>query len=89
MTNQVISPREAELQEQFDALKAVNCSLVETCNDQSDKILELEHQLQVAQQGWKCECSTDDACRFARERDAAQAEAARLKESATLWNSRY
>lgn len=30
---------------------------------------DLKHQLKVAQDGWRCECSTDDACRFARERD--------------------
>ena len=34
----------------------------------------LRHELKVAQEGWRCECSTDDACRFARERDALRAQ---------------
>lgn len=29
-------------------------------------------------QGWRCECSTDDACRFARERDTLRAQLAEL-----------
>jgi len=36
---------------------------------------EREHLLQ----GWKCECSTEDACRFARERDAEARECDKLR----------
>ena len=42
--------------------KAYGLAIVERDN--------LHHELKVAQEGWRCECSTDDACRFARERDA-------------------
>ena len=38
----------------------------------------LRHELKVAQEGWRCECSTDDACRFARERDALRDELAEI-----------
>jgi hypothetical protein len=34
---------------------------------------ELKAELKVAHEGWKCECSTDDACRFAKERDELKA----------------
>ena len=34
----------------------------------------------AALEGWRCECSTEDACRFARERDAAIAERDALKQ---------
>jgi len=34
-----------------------------------EQIDELKYQITVAQQGWKCECNTDDAWRFARECD--------------------
>ena len=42
--------------------KAYGLAIVERDN--------LRHELKTAQEGWRCECSTDDACRFARERDA-------------------
>ena len=41
----------------------------------------LRHELKTAQEGWRCECSTDDACRFARERDALRDELAELVEA--------
>ena len=46
--------------------KAYGLAIVERDN--------LRHELKTAQEGWRCECSTDDACRFARERDALRAE---------------
>ena len=48
--------------------KAYGLAIVERDN--------LRHELKTAQEGWRCECSTDDACRFARERDALRAELA-------------
>ena len=48
--------------------KAYGLAIVERDN--------LRHELQVAQEGWRCECSTDDACKFARERDALRAQLA-------------
>ena len=48
--------------------KAYGLAIVERDN--------LRHELKVAQEGWRCECSTDDACRFARERDALRAQLA-------------
>lgn len=52
--------------------KAYGLAIVERDN--------LRHELKTAQEGWRCECSTDDACRFARERDALRAELAELAE---------
>ena len=46
--------------------KAYGLAIVERDN--------LRHELETAQEGWRCECSTDDACRFARERDALRAQ---------------
>ncbi len=46
--------------------KAYGLAIVERDN--------LRHELKTAQEGWRCECSTDDACRFARERDALRAQ---------------
>ena len=40
---------------------------------------DLKHQLKVAQEGWRCECSTDDACRFAKERDALAAKVKQME----------
>ena len=48
--------------------KAYGLAIVERDN--------LRHELKTAQEGWRCECSTDDACRFARERDALRAQLA-------------
>ena len=56
--------------------KAYGLAIVERDN--------LHHELKVAQEGWRCECSTDDACRFARERDALRAELAELAEALEL-----
>ena len=50
--------------------KAYGLAIVERDN--------LRHELETAQEGWRCECSTDDACRFARERDALRAELAAI-----------
>ena len=44
-------------------------SAADALQSQAEHIAELEQELKTAQEGWKCECSTDDACRFARERD--------------------
>lgn len=55
--------RIAELERESEThSKAYGLSIVERDN--------LRHELKTAQEGWRCECSTDDACRFARERDA-------------------
>ena len=53
--------------------KAYGLAIVERDN--------LRHELETAQEGWRCECSTDDACRFARERDALRAELGDLPEA--------
>ena len=50
--------------------KAYGLAIVERDN--------LRHELETAQEGWRCECSTDDACRFARERDALRAQLAAI-----------
>ena len=50
--------------------KAYGLAIVERDN--------LRHELKTAQEGWRCECSIDDACRFARERDALRAELAAI-----------
>ena len=41
----------------------------ETCAMQ-EEIDDLKYELGVAREAQQCECSSDDACRFARERDA-------------------
>ena len=59
--------RIAELERESEThSKAYGLAIVERDN--------LRHELKVAQEGWRCECSTDDACRFARERDALRAQ---------------
>ena len=61
--------RIAELERESEThSKAYGLAIVERDN--------LRHELKVAQEGWRCECSTDDACRFARERDALRAQLA-------------
>ena len=61
----------AELERESEThAKAYGLAIVERDN--------LRHELKVAQEGWRCECSTDDACRFARERDALRAELAEI-----------
>ena len=74
----------AVLQSQAERIK----QLIDSVNFKHSKITELEnerdtlrHELKVAQEGWRCECSTDDACRFARERDALRAELGDLPEA--------
>ena len=63
--------RIAELERESEThSKAYGLAIVERDN--------LHHELKVAQEGWRCECSTDDACRFARERDALRAELAEI-----------
>jgi len=39
-----------------------------------EEIDDLKYELSVAREAQQCECSSDDACRFARERDALQKE---------------
>ncbi len=59
--------RIAELERESEThSKAYGLAIVERDN--------LRHELKTAQEGWRCECSTDDACRFARERDALRAQ---------------
>ena len=61
--------RIAELERESEThSKAYGLAIVERDN--------LRHELKTAQEGWRCECSTDDACRFARERDALRAQLA-------------
>ena len=63
--------RIAELERESEThSKAYGLAIVERDN--------LRHELKVAQEGWRCECSTDDACRFARERDALRAQLAAI-----------
>ena len=63
--------RIAELERESEThSKAYGLAIVERDN--------LRHELKTAQEGWRCECSTDDACRFARERDALRAELATI-----------
>ena len=69
--------RIAELERESEThAKAYGLAIVERDN--------LRHELKTAQEGWRCECSTDDACRFARERDALRAELAELAEALEL-----
>ena len=69
--------RIAELERESEThSKAYGLAIVERDN--------LRHELKTAQEGWRCECSTDDACRFARERDALRAELAELAEALEL-----
>jgi hypothetical protein len=50
--------RIAELERESEThAKAYGLAIVERDN--------LRHELKTAQEGWRCECSTDDACRFA------------------------
>ena len=51
---------------------------VERLRNDLARLQSLRHELKTAQEGWRCECSTDDACRFARERDALRAELATI-----------
>ena len=70
-TLQSQAERIAELERESEThSKAYGLAIVERDN--------LRHELKVAQEGWRCECSTDDACRFARERDALRAELAEI-----------
>ena len=63
--------RIAELERESEThAKAYGLAIVERDN--------LRHELKTAQEGWRCECSTDDACRFARERDALRAQLAEI-----------
>ncbi len=67
---------EEVIQEAADALdiQAGSIEAVQSVNArQAERIAELEQELKTAQEGWKCGCSTDDACRFARERDELRA----------------
>ena len=66
-----------KLRTEVEAVRKANLDCVDHYNAALDEINELGQQLKVAQEGWRCECSTDDACRFARERDA---KAERIKE---------
>ena len=73
-TLQSQAERIAELERESEThAKAYGLAIVERDN--------LHHELKVAQEGWRCECSTDDACRFARERDALRAELGDLPEA--------
>ena len=72
MTITDITDREAALQRE-------NERLLNTIRVQAAAIEELRSAHDVALQGWKCECSTDDACRFAKERDAFKADAERYR----------
>jgi len=44
-----------------------------------EEIDDLKYELSVAREAQQCECSSDDACRFARERDALKADYDKLK----------
>lgn len=57
----------AEHLRHIPALEAENAEL-------KTRIAELEADLSRAQEAQRCECSSEDACRFARERDQARAE---------------
>ena len=49
----------------------------ETCAMQ-EEIDDLKYELSVAREAQQCECSSDDACRFARERDALKEDIEKL-----------
>lgn len=77
-TLQSQAERIAELERESEThSKAYGFAIVERDN--------LRHELKVAQEGWRCECSTDDACRFARERDALRAQLAATEPVAYRW----
>ena len=70
--------RIAELERESEThSKAYGLAIVERDN--------LRHELKVAQEGWRCECSTDDACRFARERDAKAERITELETEVLSW----
>ena len=64
------------LRTEVEAVRKANLDCVDHYNAALAEINDLDQQLKVAQEGWRCECSTDDACRFARERDALRAQLA-------------
>ena len=70
-----------KLRTEVEAVRKANLDCVDHYNAALDEINELGQQLKVAQEGWRCECSTDDACRFARERDALRAQLAEIEEA--------
>jgi len=73
-TLQSQAERIADLERESEThAKAYGLAIVERDN--------LRHELKVAQEGWRCECSTDDACRFARERDALRAQLAEIEKT--------
>jgi len=43
-----------------------------------EEIDDLKYELSVSREAQQCECSSDDACRFARERDALRSELAEV-----------
>ena len=57
---------------QCEARVMPDCAMEEEIDD-------LKYELGVAREAQQCECSSDDACRFARERDALQKELADAK----------
>ena len=67
------------ISEREQALERENAKMLQTIRVQAAAIEELRTAHDVALQGWKCECSTDDACRFAKERDAFKSDAARYQ----------
>ena len=70
-TLQSQAERIADLERESEThAKAYGLAIVERDN--------LRYELKVAQEGWRCECSTDDACRFARERDALRVQLAAI-----------
>ena len=73
-TLQSQAERIAELERESEThAKAYGLAIVERDN--------LRHELKTAQEGWRCECSTDDACRFARERDALRSQLAEIEKA--------
>jgi hypothetical protein len=52
------------------------CLICELLDDLRETRAEVERLREIHRRG--CECSTDDACQFARERDEARAEVERL-----------
>ena len=64
------------LRAEVESVRKANIDCVDHYNAALAEINDLDQQLKVAQEGWRCECSTDDACRFARERDALRAQLA-------------
>ena len=70
-----------EAAEYIDALEALEADYQAKCAEVEltyTVIDDLQHRLRVANEAQRCECSADQACKFARERDATSQQLSNL-----------